>query len=548
MPEKPTYEELKQRIEVIEEAQGFYKSLLDMLPEYISYIDKNHTFQFVNKAYQAFFNLGPHSIVGLHPREVLGDDAFAEVAPRHKAALSGLEQQFESTFKLPNEEPYNFRVRYLPHVDGGQVQGFWAILQDITAHHKTDQALSKCKYIFQRKKAEETLKSKDAHFRSIYDSNLIGIAYWKASGELFDANDAWLNTIGYTREDMMRGETDWLKITPPEYLHLDEKGIQQIKERGFCDPFEKEYIKKDGTRVPILIGGAALSDIEGGGVTYMVDMTEIKKAKKALEKKELEFKLVTETIEDVFWMSTYGVEEMIYISPGYESLWQKSRESLYQEPKSFLEVIHPEDLDGFLDLLEKYHRNGRYYACKYRILRKTGKIRWIQERGYPVSRQIEGKKLMTGICTDITEMVEAKLELEEINVALKVLLDKREKEKNELGENVYRNIEELILPYIKKLRKVELPQNGKTYLEIIESNLNELLLPFGGKLKFSRPALTPTEIRIADLIRNGLTTKEIAELLGVSNNAVMVHRHHIRKKLDLLNKKVNLRTYLISTS
>jgi PAS domain S-box-containing protein len=132
-------------------------------------------------------------------------------------------------------------------------------------------------------------------------------------------------------------------------------------------------------------------------------ISERRWAEKALRESELKFRLVTETIKDVFWMSTCGVGEMVYISPAYEALWERSRESLYQSPRSFVEAIHPDDLDEYLGVLGEYHKNGKPYECDYRIIRRDGEVRWIYEKGYPVPHSPDRTRLMTGVCTDITE-------------------------------------------------------------------------------------------------------------------------------------------------
>lgn len=135
----------------------------------------------------------------------------------------------------------------------------------------------------------------------------------------------------------------------------------------------------------------------------VIDITERKRAEQALEQSEEKFRLVTDAIKEVFWMSTRGIGEMVYVSPAYENLWERSRESLYQSPKSFLEAIHPEDLDRYLEVVKENHANGTPYRYEYRIVRKNGEIRWIQERGYAVPDSTGRAPLMTGICTDITE-------------------------------------------------------------------------------------------------------------------------------------------------
>jgi len=136
--------------------------------------------------------------------------------------------------------------------------------------------------------------------------------------------------------------------------------------------------------------------------------------------------------------------------------------------------------------------------------------------------------------------------LEELNTAMKVLLNKRENDKTEIEDNVLTNVKELITPYFRKIKKTKLDDRQKTFLSIIESNLNEIISPFTRKMSLKYLNLTPTEIRIANLIRHGNPSKEIAELLNVSPRTVETHRKNIRRKIGLEGNRKNLRSHLLS--
>jgi PAS domain S-box-containing protein len=136
--------------------------------------------------------------------------------------------------------------------------------------------------------------------------------------------------------------------------------------------------------------------------------------------------------------------------------------------------------------------------------------------------------------------------LEETNIALKVLLKKRVEDKEEIQDNVMTNVKELIAPFFKKIKKTKLDDQQKLFFGIIESNLNEIISPFTRKMSLKYLNLTPTEIRIANLIKYGSSSKEIAELMNVSPRTVETHRKNIRRKIGLEGKRVNLRSYLLS--
>lgn len=136
--------------------------------------------------------------------------------------------------------------------------------------------------------------------------------------------------------------------------------------------------------------------------------------------------------------------------------------------------------------------------------------------------------------------------LEEVNTALRVLIKQREEDKNELSQNVLANVRELVRPYLEKLQKGSLDTSQKTLVSILTSNLDNIVSPFLGKLASRYVSLTPMEIRVANLVKEGRTNKEIAELLMLAKNTVLFHRHNIRTKLNLKNKKINLRSHLLS--
>ena len=138
------------------------------------------------------------------------------------------------------------------------------------------------------------------------------------------------------------------------------------------------------------------------------------------------------------------------------------------------------------------------------------------------------------------------LELEETNFALKVLIERREQDKRELEEKVLGNVKTLVDPYLRKLRETDLTPTQNIYLQILESNLKDIISPFLRNLAMKYTGLTPKEVQVATLVKDGKNTKQIAELIDTTVRAVEFHRHSLRDKLDLRNKKVNLRTFLMS--
>jgi len=134
--------------------------------------------------------------------------------------------------------------------------------------------------------------------------------------------------------------------------------------------------------------------------------------------------------------------------------------------------------------------------------------------------------------------------LENVNIALKVLLKQRETDKHEMKGKVISNIKELVNPYLERLKTGRLSTRQNTLVHVLETNLNNIVSPFIRNLAAQFTQFTPMEIRIANLVKEGKTNKEMANLLLISKNTVMFHRYNVRRKLGIKNKKVNLRTYL----
>ncbi len=136
--------------------------------------------------------------------------------------------------------------------------------------------------------------------------------------------------------------------------------------------------------------------------------------------------------------------------------------------------------------------------------------------------------------------------LEDLNTALKILLQKRDEDKTELEEKVLANVKELVIPYLEKVKKRVSDEKLMSYITILETNLNTIISPFSHKLSSKFLSLTSAEIEIANFVKHGKSTKDIADFLNVSGKTVETHRVNIRKKLGITNKKANLKTYLLS--
>jgi PAS domain S-box-containing protein len=128
----------------------------------------------------------------------------------------------------------------------------------------------------------------EAKIRRLVDSNIIGMFMWYADGRIIDANEAYLRIIGYDRGDLTAGRLNWRDLTPPEWHEADDRRAAQLEASGTAQPYEKEYLRKDGTRVPVLVGAAVYEGRSGEGVGFVLDLTDRKRAERAYSQAQME--------------------------------------------------------------------------------------------------------------------------------------------------------------------------------------------------------------------------------------------------------------------
>ncbi|PSB62364.1 PAS domain-containing sensor histidine kinase, partial [filamentous cyanobacterium CCP1] len=176
-----------------------------------------------------------------------------------------------------------------------------------------------------------------------------GVIFVDFNGNISEANEAFLEMVGYTQEDLHTGKLDWLQMTPPEYLPQDERVIAEIKQKGACSPFEKEYIRKDGSRIPLLMGAALLPNSDDRCVCFLVDLTERKRA-------EAEIRQFNETLEQRVQERTAQLEAA-----------NKELESFSYSVSHDLRAPL-RHISGFVDLLQKHTESAPLDATSQRYL------------------------------------------------------------------------------------------------------------------------------------------------------------------------------------
>jgi len=277
---------------------------------------------------------------------------------------------------------------------------------------------------------------------------------------------------------------------------------------------------------------------------------------------EARFRLALDASSNGVWDRNLVTGEVYFGENWLHNLGYQNQAEI--QGQTFESLLHPEDRERVLALREAHVRGKKSrYEAEYRLRNKAGGWQWILSRGQVVARDAQGKALrLVGTHTDITRLkkVEAELErarsglerrvrerteeLSKANIALSVLLKKREQDQATLAEQVLANSTKLVEPYLDRLKDSGLNEQQRELLAILRASIVELTSPFASGFSTKLIRLTPTEIQVANLVKLGKRTKEIAAIMHLSPGTISIHRKNIRKKLELTHQKTNLQTML----
>ena len=433
------------------------------------------------------------------------------------------------------------------------------------------------------------LKRAEEKYKTLIESSLTGI-FIHQDGKFLFVNDRFAEIHGYTSEELL-GKEFLTLIHPDEREDLVNVASRRIDGEAVPGRYEVRRLRKDGKTIWCEM---MATRIEYGGrpaiMGNIIDISQRKRALKAVQQRD-------ETLSGIIASMT---DHMTMMDNEYNIVWANSLATQMFGPdlvgKKCYSVYHGYDKpckscvvrecfedgkvheherevvmadgnrivfwctasvagwhsDGRAKLVVEISRNITERKHAEEVLRETVRQQQLAYDqaiiyGDQLNKQIGiRKRAEEALLARKEELMAQARSLEEMNTAMKVLLKHREEDKEELEEKVVANVKELVLPYIKALKKTRLGAEQVTYASIIESHLNDIISPFLRKLSSKHRGLTPKEIQVADLIKEGKTTKEIAGLLNASVRAVEFHRENIRAKLGLKNKKANLRSYLLS--
>ena len=281
---------------------------------------------------------------------------------------------------------------------------------------------------------------------------------------------------------------------------------------------------------------------------------------------ENRFRLAMDASSNGVWDRNLVTDEVYFGENWHRTMGYDDTNEIH-DFASFEKLLHPDDRDRVLAQREA-HTQGQTprYETEFRMRNTTGGWQWILSRGQVIARDAQGRALrIIGTHTDITRLKEVEDELKQThaeleqrvlertaelyqaNIALTVLLKKREEDKKIMGDQVLANAVHLMTPFLDRLKDSGLTEPQRVLVGILQANLDELTSPFANTFSTKLVRLTPAEIQVANLVKLGKRTKEIADILHLSPGTISIHRKNIRKKLEMTHQKTNLQTLLSLT-
>ena len=445
------------------------------------------------------------------------------------------------------------------------------------------------------KKDESDLRESEALYRSLFENAPVGIGIADEDGNIIDFNDAILKPGDYTPEDIAR-------IKNLKKLYADQKVqsdiLAKLNQAGYVDNAEVQFKRKDGRPYHCLLSVRRIS-YKGKRCFQAIvqDVSRLKEVENLLWESRQQFLSLVETTSDWIWevdiSGTY-----IYSNQKVKDILGYDRQEVIG--KTPFDFMPPHEARKVTKIFRKFAKSRKAFSGLENInLHRDGHEVVLETSGVPVfdergeylgyrgiDRDITARKLAETALEQVNTQLEKRVkertaalsesnkqlreeilerkqfetelrkrekqlknkavQLQELNSALEILLKKRDEDRIDLEEKMVSNVRELVFPYLAKLNNGKLPDKEKTYLSMIKSNLKDIISPFARSLTGKYIGLTPTEIQVANMIKQGKTTKDIAELNNLSARTIEFHRDNIRSKLGIKNKKINLRTYLLS--
>ena len=531
--------------QVLQRMEDRYRLLAENVSDVIFTLDLNLHYTYCSPSVER--------LRGYTVKEVMTQSLEQVLTPAsYQAAKKTVEEELarESTKPGASSEPQTLELE-LTLKGGGTV---WAEVKvSFLRDQKGDAVgiLGVSRDITEQRRAKDHLKNQRRNFLSALEQAPYGIVLVDRDGRNLYANRAFTEITGYTLDDIPTGREWFQKAYPDETYRKEVISVwkKDLAHGELTRTFR--VLCKDQSLKEVEFKSAALDD--GRTVTMLSDITERTQAEERLRQSEERFHAIANyTYGAEIWVGIDG--KVMWVSPGILRLTGYTDYECLAMTDYPLPIIDKADRDRIAALFAQAVNNKTSGSnVEFRVRCRDGSLKWAAVEWQPIYG-FDGTHL--GHRTSVRDITTRKRaeealavksrSLEEMNTALKVLLNQRENDKKELEHTIRSNVERLVLPYLENLKEGGLTEHQKGLADVLEMNLKAITSPFLGSSRSNEPSLTPREIEIMNLIKLGKTSKQIGTQLHLGKATIDFHRDRIRRKLGLTSGKADLRTYLLS--
>jgi PAS domain S-box-containing protein len=388
-----------------ERAKDHVETILSSISDGFLVLDDNWCCTYINDRQCEIIGMQRSALLGKNLWELFPDFVGTEVYVQFQRAMTEQTSvQFDDFYPTWNR---HFEYQVYPSPDKLAI-----FVTEITERQKA---------LRDRQQAEAALLLNEAKLKSLMEANVVGILFGDVYGGVHEANDELLRIIGYTREDLSSGKLSWIDITPPEYLGLDKLGIAEAEKTGACTPYEKEYIRKDGSRVPVLVGYTLLGEAREESVAFILDISDVydelrlrKEAQKALAVANERFQHAAAAVNCLIY--EWDIEQnTVERTEGLTQILGYSLNEANESVDWWFDLYHPDDKQRVQDEMLRAWTMGDRFSLEYRVRHKDGHYVHLLDQGIIVQRNADGKPIrQVGSTTDISHRKQAETEREQL--------------------------------------------------------------------------------------------------------------------------------------
>jgi PAS domain S-box-containing protein len=424
-----------------------------------------------------------------------------------------------------------------------------------TLRRQIASAAAQIKQLEKAQHANQALRESEEQYRRLFEDDLTGDYLAAADGQIRDCNPAFVTILGFqNREEALRTNLRALHAEEADYAAF----IAALRARGKLEQYECVRQRRDGVRIHAVENAVLVADAHGEIQHirgYLFDNTAAKRAEQALRDAEARYRGLIEFLPDAVVVSD-GDERIVFANPAAARLIGASEpETLVG--RSLFEFFHPSSHATVRARSQAALTEGvAGPADRRRVVRLDQSVLNVDTAITPI--QFDGRPCVLRVNRDVTARVQAEEALlqkdreislqlgkiEKLNAALTALLEHREQESQRHLAGLHTTLEQLVLAHVETLKATTLTADQRVLIEVIEANLRNVAASFVRQLDSWKLQLTPTEVQVADLVRLGKRSKDIARLLHVSPSAITFHRNNLRTKLGLTGRPINLVSYL----